>query len=68
MSTLSSPSDLPVGGTTGFCHQSTAVIDVAAAWYRDNAATCERPIIPALRHRFGLSALQAIAVVREARL
>jgi len=63
----SSPSDLPVGGTTRLCHQSTAAIDVAAAWYRANAATCEHPIIPALRRRFDLTPLQAISVLREAR-
>ncbi|RWN40264.1 MAG: hypothetical protein EOR96_17380 [Mesorhizobium sp.] len=57
---------MPVGGTTGLCHQSTAAIDIAAAWYRANAATCEHPVIPALRSRFGLTPLQAIAVLREA--
>lgn len=65
-SALSNPA-LPVGGTTGLCLQSSAVIDIAAAWYRANLATCEHPIIPALRRRFGLTPVQAIAVLREAR-
>ncbi|MER9723129.1 MULTISPECIES: hypothetical protein [unclassified Mesorhizobium] len=58
--------DLPVGGSTGLCHQSSAAIEVAAAWYRANASACEHPIIPALRRRFGLTPLQAVAVLREA--
>ncbi|TIL93061.1 MAG: hypothetical protein E5Y73_14830 [Mesorhizobium sp.] len=57
---------MPVGGTIGLCHQSNAAVEIAAAWYRANAETCERPIIPALRSRFGLTPLQAIAVLREA--
>lgn len=53
-------------GPTGLCHQASAAIDIAAAWYRANATTCEHPIIPTLRNRFGLTPLQAIAVLREA--
>ncbi|TSE03751.1 hypothetical protein C1D09_025340 [Mesorhizobium intechi] len=63
---MSNDNDLPIGGTTGLCHQSSAAIELAAAWYRLNASSCEHPIIPALRARFGLTALQAIAVLREA--
>jgi len=59
--------NLPIGGTTGACHQSSAAIEMAATWYRANAASCEHPIIPALRSRFGLTPLQAIAALREAR-
>lgn len=58
--------NLPVGGSTGLCHQSSAAIEIAAAWYRAHAAECEHPVIPALRRRFGLTPLQAIAVLREA--
>jgi hypothetical protein len=58
--------NLPIGGTTGLCHQSSAAIEIAAAWYRMHSADCGRPIIPALRARFGLTPLQAIAVLREA--
>ncbi|RWD32586.1 MAG: hypothetical protein EOS34_20920 [Mesorhizobium sp.] len=59
--------DIPIGGTTGLCHQSNAAIEIAAAWYGANLATCQHPIIPALRRRFGLTALQAISVLREVR-
>ncbi|RUW81489.1 hypothetical protein [Mesorhizobium sp. M2A.F.Ca.ET.067.02.1.1] len=57
---------MPIGWTTGLCHQSSAAIEIAAAWYRAHFATCEHPVIPALRKRFGLTPLQAIAVLREA--
>jgi len=60
------PPSLPVGRTTGLCHQSSAAIEIAAAWYRAHGATCEHPVIPALRRRFGLTPLQAIVVLREA--
>ncbi|MBZ9695508.1 hypothetical protein [Mesorhizobium sp. CO1-1-9] len=59
--------DLPVGGTTGLCHQASAAIEVAAAWYRANASVCERPIVTALRRRFNLTPLEAISAIREAR-
>ncbi|TGQ01420.1 MULTISPECIES: hypothetical protein [unclassified Mesorhizobium] len=59
---------MPVGGTTGLCHQSNAAIDIAAAWYRANLTSIEHPIIPALRRRFGLTPLQAVAVIREAKV
>jgi len=59
---------LPVGGTTGLCHESTAAIEQAAAWYREHRDTAEQPIIPAIRRRFGLTPLEAIMALREARL
>lgn len=58
--------NLPVCGSPGLCHQSSAAIEIAAAWYRTHSAECEHPIIPALRRRFGLTPLQAIAVLRDA--
>lgn len=60
-------SNLPVGGTTGLCHQSTAAIDQAAAWYAANRSTVTGPqIIRELRQRFGLTPLEAINALREA--
>lgn len=59
--------DQPIGGTTGLCHQSSAAIGNAAAWYAEHRDTCERPIVPALRRRFGLSTLEACQALREAR-
>lgn len=58
--------DVPVGGTTGHCHESTASISEAARWYAANRGTCERPIIPALRRRFGQTAHDAVCALREA--
>lgn len=62
-------SAVPVGGSTGLDHESTAAIDEAAAWL----ATCPAhlrpsPIVPALRQRFDLSPTEACQVIREANL
>lgn len=48
------------------CHQSSEAIGNAAAWYAANRETCERPIVPALRRRFGLTAAEACAALSEA--
>lgn len=48
----------PIGGTTGLCHERTALVETAAQWLSDQANP-PRPIIPALRERFNLSALEA---------
>jgi hypothetical protein len=58
--------DLPVGGTTGLCHETTAAIDEAARWLGAHRQELRRPIIPELRDRFGLSALDAIRAAAEA--
>ncbi|GAB5460884.1 MAG: hypothetical protein HoeaKO_09750 [Hoeflea alexandrii] len=62
-----SKGDQPIGGTTGLCHQSTEAIGNAATWYAANRDTCEQPIVPALRRRFGLTAAEACAALSEAR-
>ncbi|TYR32084.1 hypothetical protein FY036_13445 [Mesorhizobium microcysteis] len=59
--------DIPVGGTTGHCHESSAAISEAARWYAANRDACERPVIPALRRRFGLTAHEAVTALREAK-
>lgn len=38
----------------------------AARWYAEKSETCPRPVVPALRSMFGLSALQAVQAIREA--
>lgn len=58
--------DVPVGGTTGHCHSSTSAISEAARWYAANRATCERPLVPAMRRRFGLTATEAVHALAEA--
>lgn len=50
-------------------HEHSAAIDAAAEWLtlhpRDKI---NMPIVPALRERFGLSVLEAIAAIRAANL
>ena len=50
-------------------HSHSAAIDAAAEWLslnpRDNI---NKPIVPMLRERFGLSALEAIDAIRAANL
>ncbi|WP_331817361.1 hypothetical protein [Aurantimonas sp. A2-1-M11] len=58
-------STIPVGGSTGHCHESTAAIDEAAAWLASEDHP-PSPIIPALRRRFGLSTVDACAAISEA--
>ncbi|WP_083591204.1 hypothetical protein [Aurantimonas sp. 22II-16-19i] len=60
-------SEVPVGGTTGLDHESSASIDEAAAWLASERNP-PSPIIPALRRRFGLSPTEACQALREANL
>lgn len=56
-------------GSTGRCYKSSAAIDLAAEWLagisRDHI---NRQIVPVLRERFGLSAAEACAAMRAAKL
>jgi hypothetical protein len=62
-------SSIPIVGTTGHCHESTAAIGEAAAWLATTPAEARpRPIIPGLQERFGLTAAEACAACREAAL
>lgn len=58
---------LPIGGTTGLSHEHSAAITLAAEWLA-TVPQSERPkpIVPALRERFGLSAVEACQAIREA--
>ncbi|ESX03352.1 hypothetical protein X769_18255 [Mesorhizobium sp. LSJC268A00] len=49
-------------------HETSAIVDEAAAWYFSNFRTCERPIVPALRQRFGMTSHQAICAIRQVTL
>lgn len=51
---------------TGLDHESSAAVDEAAIWYRANRDQVERPVVPALRQRFGLTPLEACQAIREA--
>lgn len=58
-------STIPVGGSTGHCHESTAAIDEAAAWLASEDHP-PSPIVPALRRRFGLTAIEACMAITDA--
>ena len=58
--------DLPVGGTPE--HTSTAAIDAAARWLVDEGDTTGRAIVPELKCRFGLTAVEACQAIKEANL
>jgi hypothetical protein len=59
--------DLPIGGSTGHCHESTAAIDEAAAYLAAVAPEhCPRPLVPAMRAMFDLSPSQACQAIAEA--
>jgi hypothetical protein len=59
---------LPIGGSTGHCHETTAAISVAAEWLASTPQSDRpHPIVPHLQKTFGLSALEAIEAIREAR-
>ena len=59
--------DLPIGGTTGLDHESSGAIDLAAQWLATRPAGGEpRPVIPALRAQFGLTAVEACQAIKEA--
>lgn len=53
---------------TGLDHETTAAIDLAAEYLirtpRENRP--DRPLVPFLRERFGLTAVEACQAIREA--
>lgn len=52
---------------TGADHQTTAAIDEAGRWFADNRERCPKPIVPFLRERFGLTAVEACEALQVAR-
>lgn len=56
---------LPVGGTTGLCHEAPATIDEAARWLASQPRTGSP--VPMLQSRFGLSAMDACKAITAAR-
>jgi hypothetical protein len=59
--------DLPIGGTTGLCHETSAAIDEAATWLAHTPRRQrDRPAVPLLRERFGLSAPEACQAISAA--
>lgn len=49
-------------------HDHSAIVDQAVEWYSANYGACNRPIVPTLQKRFGLTAHQAVVVIRETTL
>ena len=49
-------------------HEHSAAIEQAIDFYVSNYGAVERPIVPALQRRFGLTAHQAVVVIRETTL
>lgn len=47
-------------------HNATAAATRAGLWYAENRENCPKPIIPALRRMFDLSALEAVQAIRVA--
>lgn len=64
---MSTFGDVPVGGTTGFSHEHSAAFDQAVEWLRSTPFRDRpKPLVPALRERFGLSALEACEAISTA--
>ncbi|MER8846793.1 hypothetical protein [Mesorhizobium australicum] len=49
-------------------HQHSAIVEQAIEFYVANYGAVERPIVPALQGRFGLTAHQAVIVIRQTTL
>lgn len=49
-------------------HEHTAVIAEAGAWIASGGAEKGRPLVPQLKERYGMSALEACEAIREANL
>lgn len=62
---MQTPSSLPIGGSTGLDHETTAAVDEAARWLASQNPR-PQPAVPALRARFGLTALEACWALRDA--
>lgn len=66
---LTMDADLPIGGTTGLCHETSAGFDLAVDWLVSTPRHQRpHPLIPHLRATFGLTAGEAIDAIRGANL
>lgn len=57
---------IPIGGTTGLCHEATASIEAAAQWLLSEPDRTGQAIVPEIKQRFGLTTLEAVEAIREA--
>ncbi|TIT10816.1 MAG: hypothetical protein E5W74_15190 [Mesorhizobium sp.] len=61
--------DIPIGGTTGLCHETSAAIDEAATWLAlTPRRQRDRPAVPLLRQRFGLTPAEACQAIAAANM
>jgi len=51
---------------TAIDHETSAAVEMAAIWYSENRERCPRPIVPFLRERFGLTAVEVCQALTEA--
>jgi hypothetical protein len=60
--------ELPIGGTTGLCHATSSAIDDCALWLAATAPDARpRPLYPAMRAMFGLTASEFTEAIRESK-
>lgn len=61
--------ELPIGGSTGHCHETSSAIEEAARWLAITPPHARpRPLVPAMREMFGLSPVEACMAIRESHL
>lgn len=58
--------NLPLGGSTGLCHESSIAIEAAAAWLLAEPDIRGRAVVPELKCRFGLTTAEACQALGEA--
>jgi hypothetical protein len=51
---------------SGLCHETTEAVFVAALWIVTHRHEMPRPLVPALKARFGLSQKEACLAIAEA--
>jgi len=56
---------MPVADSVSACHRANHSVDEAAAWYAANADKAERPLVPFLHLRLGLTPAEACAALTE---
>ncbi len=57
---------VPIGGSTGLCHAASGQVEIAADWLSRQIEN-PGPVVPVLKERFGLSAVEACEAIALAR-
>lgn len=59
---------IPIGGSTGLCHESTPAIDECARYLASVPPEARpRPLVPAMREMFGLKPIDVCAAIRQSK-